>query len=268
MENSLQIFENAEFGSIRTIMVNEEPYFVGKDVAEILGYSDPSSAVSKNVDDEDKTTLLLEQDGSNYKSKTTIINESGLYSLILSSKLPQAKDFKHWITHEVLPSIRQYGLYATPVTIESMIADPDFAIKLLTQLKEEQQKFKEAQEKNKMLENEIQYKEDVIIGMVDDIDLATKRQRINQIVRHKVKYPKDIARRWNLLYEEFANKYHLNLGARFDKYKDEFKPKLKNNIDLIDRQMNMIPQLYEICCKFFENDVKALIKEWESTVTV
>lgn len=104
--------------------------------------------------------------------------------------------------------------------------------------------------------------------MVNDIDLTTKQQRINQIVRYKVKDPKDIDKRWSLLYEEFVKKYHLNLEARFDKYKDEFKPKLKNNIDLIDRQMNMIPQFYEICCKFFENDIEALIKEWESTVTV
>lgn len=85
--NTPQIF-NFEQNEVRTVLVNNEPYFVGKDVAEILGYSDSSSAVSKNVDNEDRTTLLLEQAGSNYKSKTTIINESGLYSLILKSKLP------------------------------------------------------------------------------------------------------------------------------------------------------------------------------------
>lgn len=107
----LQVFKNAEFGEIRTVMINNEPYFVGKDVAEILGYSDPSSAVSKNVDEEDKTTLLLEQGGSNYKSKTSVINESGLYSLILSSKLQKAKNFKRWVTSEVLPSIRMNGGY-------------------------------------------------------------------------------------------------------------------------------------------------------------
>ena len=112
--NSLQVFKNSDFGEIRTVLIGDEPYFVGKDVAEILGYADPSSAVSKNVDDEDKTTLLLEQAGSNYKSKTTCINESGLYSLILSSKLPTAKAFKRWVTSEVLPSIRKHGAYMTP----------------------------------------------------------------------------------------------------------------------------------------------------------
>ncbi|PQC93526.1 phage repressor protein [Enterococcus faecium] len=107
--------ELKEFGynghQVRTIEIDGEIWFVGKDVAVTLEYSDPSSAVSKNVDNEDKTTLLLEQAGSNYKSKTTIINESGLYCLILKSKLPSAKQFKRWVTHEVLPTLRkQSGL--------------------------------------------------------------------------------------------------------------------------------------------------------------
>lgn len=133
--NNLKVFENKEFGSIRTVQIDNEPYFVGKDVAEILGYSDSSSAVSKNVDDEDKTTLLLEQDGSNYKSRTTLINESGLYSLILSSKLPTAKKFKRWVTAEVLPSIRQTGTYMTAETIEKVLYNPDMIIGIAQQLK-------------------------------------------------------------------------------------------------------------------------------------
>ena len=84
--NEVKLFKNEEFGQVRMVLVEDEPYFVGKDVAEALGYADPSSAVSKNVDAEDKTTLLLEQDGSNYKSKTTVISESGLYALIFGSK--------------------------------------------------------------------------------------------------------------------------------------------------------------------------------------
>lgn len=109
--NELQIFNNEEFGDIRTIERDGEPWFVGKDVAEALGYADPSSAVSKNVEADDKTTLLLEQSGSNYKSKTTIINESGLYALIFGSKLESAKRFKHWVTSEVLPTLRKTGQY-------------------------------------------------------------------------------------------------------------------------------------------------------------
>lgn len=102
---------NFEGHDVRSLAIDGEPWFVGKDVAEALGYADPSSAISKNVDTEDKTTLLLEQDGSNYKSKTTIISESGLYVLIFGSKLESAKRFKRWVTKEVLPSIRKNGGY-------------------------------------------------------------------------------------------------------------------------------------------------------------
>ena len=108
----LQVFSNAEFGSVRSIMVNNEPYFVGKDVAEILGYKKPENALSVHVDEEDKTTTLIQGTGSNYKTTVTIINESGLYSLILSSKLPKARQFKRWVTSEVLPAIRKHGVFA------------------------------------------------------------------------------------------------------------------------------------------------------------
>lgn len=110
-QNQVKIFKNEKFGQIRTIEVNNEPYFVGRDIAIILGYNKPQNAISTHVDEEDKTTALIQGTGSNYKSSTVIINESGLYSLILSSKLPQAKEFKRWVTSEVLPSIRKNGGY-------------------------------------------------------------------------------------------------------------------------------------------------------------
>ena len=138
--NDIKIYENAEFGSVRTVEVDGEPYFVGKDVAEILGYAKPENAVSTHVDDEDKTTTLIQGTGSNYKSKAVIINESGLYSLILSSKLPKAKEFKHWVTSEVLPSIRKHGAYMTDDVLHRAITEPDFLIQLATELKEEQEK--------------------------------------------------------------------------------------------------------------------------------
>lgn len=121
MTNELQTF-NFEELPIRTLTVDGEPFFVGKDVADILGYKDVSSTVSKNVDSEDKTTLLIQQDGSNYKSRTTVINESGLYSLIFSSKLESAKRFKRWVTSEVLPTLRKTGSYqAKPLTTSQQI---------------------------------------------------------------------------------------------------------------------------------------------------
>lgn len=110
--SNIKIFENSEFGKVRTIVINDEPWFVGKDVAEILGYSQPSVAISKKVDDDDKGISKMETPGG--EQNTIIVNESGLYSLMLSSKLPTAKKFKHWVTSEVLPSIRKTGSYNLP----------------------------------------------------------------------------------------------------------------------------------------------------------
>ena len=123
MANEIKIFENEEFGSIRTMEINGEPYFVGKDVAEILGYSRPDHAITAHVDDEDK--LMYQIDTSGQNRNMFIINESGLYSLILSSKLPTAKKFKRWVTSDVLPAIRKTGSYSIQSKPDSYtIEDP------------------------------------------------------------------------------------------------------------------------------------------------
>lgn len=133
--NELQVFENAEFGPVRTVEVNGEPYLVGKDVAEILGYERPAKAILDHVDDEDKDEVPI-QDTIGRMQNTPIINESGLYSLILSSKLPTAKKFKRWVTSEVLPSIRKHGMYAT----DELLNNPDLLISVATALKAEREK--------------------------------------------------------------------------------------------------------------------------------
>ena len=144
--NELMIFKSPEFGEIRTVEVNGEPWLVGKDVALALGYQNPSKALSDHVDEEDKlnneSLLSLGQRGG------WLINESGLYALVLSSKLPTAKKFRRWVTAEVLPSIRRHGAYMTPETLEAAILNPDTMIKLCTALKEEQ-------DKRKTLENRV-----------------------------------------------------------------------------------------------------------------
>jgi prophage antirepressor-like protein len=134
--NEIQIFKNDSFGAVRTVEVEGTPYFVGKDVAEILGYTNPTKALQDHVDSEDMTfneSLKLSR-----QSGAWLINESGLYSLILSSKLPKAKEFKHWVTSEILPTIRKHGAYMTENTLEKALTSPDFLIQLATQLKEEQ----------------------------------------------------------------------------------------------------------------------------------
>lgn len=133
--NNLQIFNSTEFGQVRIVQQNGEPWFIGKDVAEILGYSNTKDAIAKHVDDEDKLGSQIATSGQN--RNMTIINESGLYSLILSSKMPKAKEFKRWVTSEVIPAIRKHGGYLTADKIEQALTDPDTIIKLATTLKEE-----------------------------------------------------------------------------------------------------------------------------------
>lgn len=136
--NALQIFKNAEFGSVRAIMVNDQPYFVGKDVATVLGYAKPLNALTTHIDSDDSLKQGL-TDSMGRTQETIFINESGLYSLILSSKMPNAKKFRKWVTSEVLPSIRKHGAYMTPDTIEAALLNPDTLIKLATTLKQEQE---------------------------------------------------------------------------------------------------------------------------------
>ena len=139
--NNIQIFNSPEFGEVHTIEINGEAWFIGREIAELLGYSNTRDALARHVDAEDKNTVVI-PDGNKGNPNQTIINESGLYSLILSSKLPTAKQFKHWITSEVIPAIRRHGIYATPETIEKIINDPNFLITVLTELQKEQTKNK------------------------------------------------------------------------------------------------------------------------------
>lgn len=142
--NELQSF-TFDGSTVRTIMINSEPYFVGKDVAEILGYSNPRDALAKHVDQEDRNTVAI-RDGKGNPNQT-VINESGLYSLIIGSKLPTAKRFKRWVTSEVLPAIRKHGAYA----VDELIDDPDLAIKAFTALKEERTKRKALEAQNAVM---------------------------------------------------------------------------------------------------------------------
>lgn len=168
--NELKIFENSEFGQVRTIIMDNQPWFVGKDIADILKYGNHRQAIKTNVDDEDKAVHSMDTLGGN--QKITIINESGLYSLILSSKLSSAKTFKKWVTSEVLPTIRKHGLYATTETTEKILDNPDFLIKALETLKAER-------EERRRLEAEVAQKSQ-IIG-----ELQPKANYVDAILNNK-----------------------------------------------------------------------------------
>lgn len=137
MTNEIMNFE-FDGNDVRTMQINGEAWFVGKDVASVLGYQRTAKAIQDHVDDEDKDEVPV-RDSIGRMQKTPIINESGLYSLIISSKLPSAKRFKRWITSEVLPAIRKHGAYMTDQTIEEILLNPDTIIKLATELKTERE---------------------------------------------------------------------------------------------------------------------------------
>ena len=210
--NELKIFENPEFGKVRTMEINGEPYFVGKDVAEILGYERPAKAILDRVDNEDKDEVPI-KDSIGRMQNTAIINESGLYSLILSSKLPKAKEFKRWVTSEVLPSIRKHGAYA----VDELLNDPEFAIKTFTALKEERAKNRQLTDtvaiQNQQIA-ELQPKAsyyDVVLNCKDVIsiskiskDYGKSAQWLNEYL-HKKKVQFKQGDIW-LLYEKYADK--------------------------------------------------------------
>ena len=220
--NNLQPFNNPEFGTIRTLEKDNEVWFIGKDVAEILGYSNTRDALTKHVDSEDKAGVAI-HDGRQNRSMI-IINESGLYSLVLSSKLPTAKKFKRWVTSEVLPSIRKHGIYATTQTIETMLADPDNAIRMLTALKEERAKRIEQEKQIKTLtaENQMQAQMisefkpkveyvDIILRSTDTVtttqiaaDYGLSAKKLNKIL-HDEKIQHKVNDQW-ILYKEQMNK--------------------------------------------------------------
>ena len=258
--NELQIFKNEAFGEIRTLSIDDAPWFVGKDVAIALGYEKPTDAVRKHVDEEDRGISKMETPSG--EQNMTIINESGLYSLVLSSKLESAKQFKRWVTHDVLPTIRKTGGY---------VSNEDLFINIYLPFADEQTKglFQNTlvtiRQQNELIQKQkkaLEHKEDVIVGLTENISLAEKRQRISQIIRYNTKDISAIAQKWALFYSEFEKKYHVNLSVRLQNSQNKFKPKLKNLIDVIDRDLNMISEAYELCCKLFETDVKELVKGW------
>ena len=212
MINEVTTFTNSEFGSIRTITIDNEPWFVGKDIAQILGYTNPSKALQDHVDAEDK--LNNESLSSLGQRGGWLINESGMYSLILGSKLPSARRFKHWVTAEVLPSIRKHGLYA----IDDILANPDIAIAALQELKAER-------EKSRQLENTVAVQTqqiaemkpkvsyyDVVLNCKDLVaisviakDYGWSAKRMNKWLHEKGVQFKQPSGIW-LLYQQYADK--------------------------------------------------------------
>ena len=241
MSNEIKIFENEEFGSVRTMEINGKPYFVGKDVADILGYQNGSRDINRHVDEDDREKVMI-FDG-NQDKVSIIINESGLYSLILSSKLPAAKKFKRWVTSEILPSIRKTGGY---------LANSDMMVSTyFGNLPPEQQTLVKGLFDNIIAQ---QTKIDTLTTtnevLTTDILSWADRPLVNALVRRYAGYACDgnFASAWIEFKKELLYKYSININSRITAYinKNGKKP---HTLDVItdDEVLSALKTIVSLC---------------------
>ena len=254
-----EIFNHPEFGNLRCIEKDGEPWFVGKDVATALKYSDAFGALKKHVETEDK--LVCQIDSAGQKRSVTIINESGLYSLILSSKLESAKRFKHWVTSEVLPCIRKTGRYV--VGQENMPKEILLAHAVLESQKIIEENAREIAKLNNecsLLNDQVEHSQEIIDAFSKNITPSEKRAILNRLMTWH--HGAVAGSRWTVLYREFEAKYHFNLDVRIKNYnKNPDNKRIKSKLEYVDRVLGMLDQLYELAVKLFHSDAEALIEE-------
>lgn len=257
------IFKNLvhpEFGELRTVEIDGKPWFVGKDVAAALGYTKERNALDKHVDKDDALKRGV-TDSMGRTQQMTIINESGLYSLILSSKLPSAKEFKHWVTSEVLPSIRKNGAYIR--NQENMTPAEIVARGLIAAQKIIEEREKEIVHLNNRcgrLTQTIAEKQDVINAISRNVPAPTKRMMLNRVMRRRS--PELAQSRWSYLYARFDEIYHKNVKIRMKNYNAEpGHRKCSSILDFIDNVLNMLDELYDLAVKLFESDFTQLMQE-------
>lgn len=257
------VFKNPvhpEFGELRTVEIDGEPWFVGKDVASALGYIKERNALDKHVDKDDALKRGV-TDSMGRTQQMTIINESGLYSLILSSKLPSAKEFKHWVTSEVLPSIRKNGAYIR--NQENMTPAEIVARGLIAAQKIIEEREKEIVHLNNRcgrLTQTIAEKQDVINAISRNVPAPTKRMMLNRVMRRRS--PELAQSRWSYLYARFDEIYHKNVKIRMKNYNAEpGHRKCYSILDFIEKVLNMLDELYDLAVKLFESDFTQLMQE-------
>lgn len=251
--SNLELF-NFNENQVRIILIEAEPWFVAKDIADVLGYSNTTDAISRHVDDEDKSSIGIFTDAGfttpNLDYQTKVINESGLYSLVLSSRLEKAKEFKRWVTKEVLPSIRKTGSYNMPeygtaewllVTAQRMVDNE----KRLKKLEEEQRKIKEEQEENR--QRAIEAAE--VLGVLPQSEVKalkpSDRAAINQLVRaYATNNNTSYTNIWSKLYQELYYRYSYDAKARAKNSKN-------SALDCVERDGHMA-NLYAIASEILK----------------
>lgn len=256
------VFKNLvhpEFGELRTVEIDGEPWFVGKDVAAALGYTNSRDAIATHVFADDKGVESIDTLGG--RQKMTIINESGLYALVFGSRLKIAKEFKHWVTSEVLPSIRKNGAYIR--NQENMTPAEIVARGLIAAQKIIEEREKEIVHLNNRcgrLTQTIAEKQDVINAISRNVPAPTKRMMLNRVMRRRS--PELAQSRWSYLYARFDEIYHKNVKIRMKNYNAEpGHRKCYSILDFIEKVLNMLDELYDLAVKLFESDFTQLMQE-------
>lgn len=269
--NNLMIFEGHE---VEIFELNGQVLFNPKHVGKCLELTDGAVRMAVSKMSEKQVIKLKNSDVKNIDIRKlnnageNFLTESGVYKLVFKSHKPNAEVFTDWIADEVLPTIRKTGGYVNDddLFIDTYLRHADEYTKqmfktTLSAVRKQNTIIENQKKEIKCQKKEIEHKDNVIIGLVDDITLAEKRLILNRVVRYN---HANYRERWSVLYREFENKYHINLQHRFSIYNENNKPKCKSKLDYIDRVMNKVPELYEIAAKLYENDVKALVEEMYS----
>ena len=238
MENEIiKIFENEEFGNVKTVVINDVPYFVGKDITEILKYQNGSRDIVRHVDEEDRMKQMI-FDGKQNK-ETWVINESGLYALILSSKLPSAKKFKRWVTSEVLPSIRKNGFYITDEKLKEFLKEnPKNIQKVLLSIK--QVKFEELQKSSSILSSN---HKKMIVELVENLNTKVMKRCYTGSFYTKI-------------YQRMYEDYNIDITQRKEEYIEKSEQKSISALAFI--QENEIEQFLSAIFNEYVNDKKTL----------
>lgn len=263
----LEIFKNEEFGEVRTLVIDGEPWFVGKDIAEALGYGKGKSianAVAKHVDGTDKGVTDLMTPGG--IQKMVIINESGLYALIFGSKLESAKRFKRWVTSEVLPTIRKTGGYINNdnLFMDTYLPFADENTKLLFSttlqtIRSQNEQLRLKDQKINSQKKEIIHKQEVINGLTDDVPLYKKKDIINRICRRR---SGNYANRYKELYKCFRENFHIDLEQKTENYNlKQVKKKDQLTVIKYAEQFGYIDNLYACCAKLYEAEIDEVLDQ-------
>lgn len=241
--NEIQKIFNYQGTQLRTVVLNNEPWFVAKDVSDILGFRDPYTA-TRTLDDDEKLLHTLCVSGQN--RETTLVNEPGLYALILKSRKPEAKQFKRWITHEVIPSIRKYGAYMTPKTVEEFLLNPDTIIQIAKNWKEEQQKRMIAEQKIEQQKPLVEFAESCMASdkslLVREVAKLISKQGI--LIGEKRLYQK--LRDWKLIFKNKNEPYQEYVDRGYFEIAQGVKETSKGSFTWLTMRVTPKGQIYII----------------------